>query len=124
MRYDFYLSNRLLITRNNYMMDNVAADKIRQQRIKCGECPTCQRKTHKVSRFRKREPITIDGEVLNGICLRCNPLTQPKTKKTSSKAKDKAPAVPKTFVCDDDFTVASEITLDTQIQYQRLKVQT
>ena len=103
------------------MVDNIAADKIRQHRIKCGECPTCQRKTHKVSRFRKREPLTVEGKVLRGICLRCNPLTQPTAKSPPAKAKDDVPAVPNTFVCDDDFTVASEITLDTQIQYKMPK---
>jgi len=93
---------------------STTVDKLRQQRLKRGECPTCQRKTHKVSRFRnKRDPLTVEGEVVNGICLRCNipDIRIPSSVKAPSKA---APVrVPDTFVCDDDITVASEITMDT-----------
>ena len=99
--------------------DSSTVERLRDQRIKRGECPTCQRKTHKISRFRgKREPLTIEGEVVNGICLHCNPLT--KSSATSpTKSRSQAPVpVPDTFECDDDFTVASEITLDTTIQQQ------
>ena len=57
--------------------DSSTVERLRDQRIKRGECPTCQRKTHKISRFRgKREPLTIEGEVVDGICLHCNPLTE------------------------------------------------
>jgi hypothetical protein len=99
--------------------DSNTVDKIRQQRVKRGECPTCHRKTHKVSRFRnKREPLTVEGEVVNGICLRCLPLT--KSPSTAPAKADPVP-VPDTFVCDDDFTVASEITLDTTIEQQAPK---
>ena len=88
----------------------------REQRIKRGECPTCQRKTHKISRFRgKREPLTVEGEVVNGICLNCNPLT----KSSSSRPPPAAGSVPDAFECDDDVTVASEITLDTCIIEQQ-----
>jgi hypothetical protein len=95
--------------------DSNLEDKLRQQRLKRGECPTCHRKTHKVSRFRnKREPLTVEGEVINGICLHC-------ITKSSSTAPAKADAVPvpDAFVCDDDFTVTSEITLDTSIEQQQ-----
>ena len=99
--------------------DSSTADKLRHQRIKRGECPKCQRKTHKVSRFRnKREPLT-SGEVLNGICLRCNPLT--KSPSATAPAKAAPVPVPDTFVCDDDVTVVSEITLDTCIEQQAPK---
>lgn len=101
-------------------------DDVRHQRIKRGECPTCQRKTHRVknSRFRsKREPLTVEGEVVNGICLRCNPLTKTPSaitapSKAASAKSARVKEVPDTFVCDDDFTVASEITLDTYIEQQ------
>jgi len=93
-------------------------DNLRSQRIKRGECPTCQRKTHKVSRFKnKREPLTVEGEVVNGICLRCNPLTKTPTADTV-QTKEAPVKVPDTFVCDDELTVASEITLDTCIEQQ------
>ena len=94
-------------------------DNLRSQRIKRGECPTCQRKTHKVSRFKnKREPLTVDGEVVNGICLLCNPLTKTPAADNKVPAKAAPVKVPDTFVCDDDLTVASEITLDTCIEQQ------
>lgn len=95
--------------------DSGTVERRREQRIKRGECPTCQRKTHKISRFRgKREPLTVEGEVVNGICLNCNPLT-----KSSSRPPPTAASVPDAFECDDDVTVASEITLDTCIIEQQ-----
>lgn len=88
------------------------AVKRRKQRAQRGECEGCGRKTHKVSRFTlgrsKREPLTIEGEVVRGICLRCHPL-EGYTKRDALK-----PAIPDTLEVDHDdtMTVASEITMD------------
>ena len=92
----------------------------REQRIKRGECPNCRRKTHKVSRFpfgksgkKRREPLTVEGEVDNGHCLRCNPIgNYPR-----GGAQPGLPAIPDTLYAygngdGDDMTVASEITMD------------
>ncbi|KAL7541290.1 hypothetical protein ACHAXR_010895 [Thalassiosira sp. AJA248-18] len=101
--------------------DGQTIEKRKEQRIKRGECPTCRRKTHKVSRFpfgsTKREPLTVEGEVINGHCLRCRPVEG-----YMRRAPDK-PAIPETLevpspsgtdlICEeDDMTVASEITMD------------
>ncbi|KAL7539534.1 hypothetical protein ACHAWF_006440 [Thalassiosira exigua] len=91
-------------------------EKRKGQRIKRGECPTCRRKTHKVSRFpfgsSKREPLTVEGEVHNGQCLRCTP------KEGGNKISYK-PAIPDMLevpshssIEADEMTVASEITMD------------
>lgn len=87
--------------------DGQTPEKRREQRRKRGECPNCRRKTHKVSRWsNKREPLTVEGEVKSGRCLRCKPI------------EEGGPSIPDTleyteFSCDDDnMTVASEITID------------
>eukprot|EP00986_Skeletonema_menzelii_P004655 scaffold1620_cov124-Skeletonema_menzelii.AAC.3 len=51
---------------------------IRMDRVRDGRCPDCGLETHSVVRRNDgsfaREPLNIDGEVLNGRCLFCNPL--------------------------------------------------
>ncbi|KAL9188497.1 hypothetical protein ACHAXT_006875 [Thalassiosira profunda] len=93
----------------------------REQRIKRGECPTCRRKTHKVSRFpfgnTRREPLTVEGEVLNGHCLRCKPAQGYTTRGVHATAIPETLEVPDRtgveFAIEDDAgTVASELTLD------------
>mmetsp|Transcript_37579 Transcript_37579/g.78701 ORF Transcript_37579/g.78701 Transcript_37579/m.78701 type:complete len:1301 (-) Transcript_37579:120-4022(-) len=84
--------------------------KCQEQRFKRGECKTCGRKTHKISRLPfgrrpKRDPLTIEGEVTNGVCLRC---AQPVDAIRGSHK----PAVPDMLDVDDDMTVGSEITMD------------
>jgi len=81
-----------------------------EQRFKRGECKTCGRKTHKVSRLPfgrrpKRDPLTIKGEVINGVCLRC---AQPVDANRGSHK----PAIPDMLDVDDDMTVGSELTMD------------
>ena len=86
----------------------------KEQRIKRGECPNCRRKTHKVSRFpfgkggkNSREPLTIEGEVENGHCLRCNPV--------DSYNIPRGPEIPDmlyVYEDEDNMTVATDITMD------------
>lgn len=117
--------------------DNQAHHKKCEQRIKRGECPTCRRKTHKVSRFLgKREPLTIRGEVVNGHCLICHPIEGYVSRPTSAggvgdgvgQVGNSAPRIPEMLMVpssrvrdsddDDDgeygdtMTVTSEITMD------------
>lgn len=116
-------------TQNANVMDNFGSDladpdshqsveKRKETRIRRGECPSCRRKTHKVSRFpfgSKREPLNVEGEVVNGLCLRCIPVKRGPRQAAipdrvdvpcSSKGADFS------YAYDDDITVASEITMD------------
>eukprot|EP00578_Thalassiosira_sp_NH16_P003703 CAMPEP_0181136718 /NCGR_PEP_ID=MMETSP1071-20121207/33321_1 /TAXON_ID=35127 /ORGANISM="Thalassiosira sp., Strain NH16" /LENGTH=345 /DNA_ID=CAMNT_0023223423 /DNA_START=332 /DNA_END=1366 /DNA_ORIENTATION=- len=110
-----------------------------EQRIKRGECPHCRRKTHRVSRNKllpfgttKREPLTVEGEVANGRCLRCDPIiggsSNARRNGVKNNRRSARPAIPDTLevpmasgqsvsgtdllLDDDDMTVASEITMD------------
>lgn len=44
------------------------------KREKKGECVTCGRQTHKIPLFGKKTPLTIEGKVLKGRCLKCHPV--------------------------------------------------
>lgn len=50
----------------------LSRDELIKKRQRSGECPTCGQKCFKKKLF-KLEPITLDGKVLNGRCLVCNP---------------------------------------------------
>jgi len=89
----------------------------KEQRVKRGECKNCGRKTHKVSRFpfgsNKREPLTVEGEVVNGRCLKCQPVEGYRNMGSRKPAIPDTLEVPSHSGCeDDDMTVASEITMD------------
>ena len=73
----------------------------REQRIKRGECPNCRRKTHKVSRWgkKRREPLTIDGEVDNGNCLQCKPILSSPTRPKGVGQQQQPPAIHRYIVC-------------------------
>ncbi|KAL7467997.1 hypothetical protein ACHAXS_008234 [Conticribra weissflogii] len=63
---------------------------IRLDREREGRCPDCGLDTHKMvkgpdQRFVK-EPLTIEGEVLNGRCLFCNPLAEGESVGGNSKS--------------------------------------
>ena len=69
-------------------------EEVRQKRAKDGQCLECGRQCFKVSRgiFKKKTPLTIEGKVLDGKCLRCAPdyrrgssLTGQDTSKRESK---------------------------------------
>lgn len=44
------------------------------KRAKKGQCPKCGTQTHKVARFGKNKPLTVEGQVFKGLCLQCNRL--------------------------------------------------
>lgn len=44
------------------------------RRAKRGECETCGTPTHKISVFGKKTPLSKEGKVYKGRCLRCHPL--------------------------------------------------
>lgn len=56
-----------------------------ERRAKRGECETCGIQTHKISVFGKKTPLTKEGKVIKGRCLKCHqvqgsdhrPSTQP-----------------------------------------------
>lgn len=88
----------------------------KEQRVKRGECKNCGRKTHKVSRFpfgsSKREPLTVEGEVANGRCLKCQPVESHRNRGSCKPAIPDTLEVPYHSDCEDDMTLASEITMD------------
>ena len=47
---------------------------LQEYRLKRGECVTCGRKCFEKKKFLRKTPITEHGLVLNGRCLKCNPL--------------------------------------------------
>ncbi len=51
----------------------MSTQQLQEQRRKRGECLTCGQKCYQKKLF-KAIPITIHGQVLNGRCLKCNPL--------------------------------------------------
>jgi len=64
---------------NNYNHSATSPNKvIRQGRERDGRCPDCGLDTHRVimtDNSFELQPLTIEGEVLNGRCLLCNPLS-------------------------------------------------
>ncbi|KAG7360041.1 Armadillo-type fold [Nitzschia inconspicua] len=56
-----------------------------KKRQKQGKCPTCAVPTHKVNMLGKRTPLTVEGSVLQGRCLKCQPvLLEASTTRSSS----------------------------------------
>ena len=58
---------------NGCVMDQEELDRLREKRAKNGLCVMCGRKCFKKSLSGRRLlPISKEGEVDNGVCLRCN----------------------------------------------------
>ena len=113
-------------------MDHIGVDvvgmggghrKIQEKRIRRGECPSCGVKCYQVnnSMFGKktRVPLTIVGQVKEGVCLTCFP---EETVDDNDDKKVKPVSVPPSaefdvphFIQDDDQTVVSNITLDHRL---------
>ena len=70
------------------------------KREKKGECPTCGTQTHKIGVFGKKTPLTVDGQVRQGLCLKCHPIEgyirRPDSNKSSQHSHHQArpPPVP------------------------------
>lgn len=85
------------------------------KRTKRGECPTCGTKTHKVNRLtRKKTALTIEGLVIYGQCLKCNPIE-------GYTQRPPQPCIPQTVEAnlnsgvnpaDDNKSIVSALTFD------------
>ena len=61
------------IADNGCVMDQEQLNRLRQKRLENGLCMTCGRRCFKKSLPNRRLlPISIEGEVENGICLKCD----------------------------------------------------
>lgn len=64
-----------LMERNNSLVEQRNLEQLTKKRQKKGECVTCGQRTHRVVRFPpSRTPLTIEGKVITGICLKCHPI--------------------------------------------------
>ena len=78
------------IADNGCVMDQKQLNRLRQKREENGLCVTCGRRCFKKSlRNRRLLPISIEGEVENGICLKCNTLPQYYENPSSEKQADR-----------------------------------
>ena len=64
-----------LIEMADSLVEQRNLEQLTKKRQKKGECVTCGQRTHRVVRFPpSRTPLTIEGKVITGICLKCHPI--------------------------------------------------